>query len=102
MRGVPWSPEAPLALGYVPQGDTRGQRLERKGEVSRRATDPRSLRAAPRPRPREQQEKEAPARGPPAPSGRAGRRLRLGLRAFRTRHVLSERSRGARWAPVSP
>lgn len=74
MRGVPWSPEAPLALGYVPQGDTRGQRLERKGEVSRRATDPRSLRAAPHP----------PA---PAPENskrrcrRVGRRLRLGARA---------------------
>lgn len=74
MRGVPWSPEAPLALGYVPQGDTRGQRLERKGQVSRRATDPRSF-----------------TRGPPAPAPapenskrrcrRVGRRLHLGARA---------------------
>lgn len=82
MRGVPWSPEAPLALGYVPQGDTRGQRLERKGEESRRATDPRSLRAAPQPPPPPPRTaKEGAgvwaagsvwAPGPPAPSAAEG------------------------------
>lgn len=81
MRGVPWSPEAPLALGYVPQGDTRGQRLERKGDVSRRATDPRSLRAAPAPAPENSKRR----------CRRVGRRLRLGARAA-----------GSVWAPGPP